>query len=107
MGQQQSQGSLAALGMRVEIRDAEWRIRRVDHSSDGGHVLTCEGLSELVLGSETLFLDRLESVHILQPERTEPVDDTSSHFDASLLYIASLLRKSAPSDATRPDVLTG
>lgn len=99
MAQQRSQGSLAAPGMRVEIRDAEWRIRRLDHSSDGGHVLTCEGLSELVQGSEALFLDRLESVHILQPERTELVDDTSSHFDASLLYIASLLRKSAPSDA--------
>ncbi|MGH8145561.1 MAG: DEAD/DEAH box helicase [Rhodanobacteraceae bacterium] len=85
--------------MRVEIRDAEWRVRRVDHSSDGGHVLTCEGLSELVQGAEALFLDQLEHVHILEPERTELVDDTSSHFDASLLYIASLLRKSAASDA--------
>ncbi len=28
-----------APGMRVEIRDAEWRLKRVDMANDGGHVL--------------------------------------------------------------------
>ena len=37
-----------APGVRVEIRDAEWRIKCIDHTSDGGELLTCEGLSELV-----------------------------------------------------------
>lgn len=45
-----------APGVRVEIRDAEWRIKRVDMTSDGGHLLTCEGLSELVRGREATFL---------------------------------------------------
>ncbi len=44
-----------ASGAHVEIRDAEWRMKRVDHSSDGGYVLLCEGLSDLVQGREALF----------------------------------------------------
>ena len=87
-----------APGMRVEIRDAEWRVKRVDHSSDGGDVLSCEGLSELVQGREALFLTKLESVRVLDPAETELVDDTTSNFGASLLYIDSMLRKTAPSD---------
>jgi len=87
-----------APGMRVEIRDAEWRIKRVDYASDGGYVLTCDGLSELVAGREGLFLSQLEQVRVLDPKATELVDDTSSNFGASLLYIDSMLRKSAPSD---------
>lgn len=85
--------------MRVEIRDAEWRIKRVDHSSDGGYVLTCEGLSELVRGRDGLFLTMLDTPRVLDPRDTELVDDTSSNFGAGLLYIDSLLRKTAPSDA--------
>jgi superfamily II DNA or RNA helicase len=87
-----------APGARVEIRDAEWRIRRVDYSSDGGYMLSCEGLSELVQGREALFLSKLESVRVLDPNDTELVDDTSSNFGATLLYVDSLLRKSAPFD---------
>lgn len=87
-------------GMRVEIRDAEWRIQRVDHASDGGYVLTCEGQSELVRGRESLFLTRLEGddIRILDPAETELVNDPSSNYSASLLFIASLLRRSVPSD---------
>lgn len=87
-----------APGMRVEIRDAEWRINRVDFSSDGGYVLACEGLSELVHGHEGLFLSNLEQVRVLEPESTQLVDDTSSNFAASLLYVESLRRQSLPSD---------
>lgn len=87
-----------APGMRVEIRDAEWRVKRVDYSSDGGYVLSCEGLSELVQGREALFLTNLESTRVLAPAETELVDDTTSNFGASLLYIDSMLRKTAPSD---------
>ena len=87
-----------APGQRAEIRDAEWRIKRVDFSSDGGHILTCEGLSELVQGREGLFLTELENIRILDPAKTELVDDLSGNFDASLLYIDSMLRRTAPSD---------
>jgi len=87
-----------APGIRVEIRDAEWRIKRIDYSSDGGYVLSCEGLSELVQGREAMFLTKLESVRVLDPRNTQLVDDETSNFGASLLYIDSMLRKTAPSD---------
>ncbi|PIE40970.1 MAG: hypothetical protein CSA49_05815 [Gammaproteobacteria bacterium] len=41
-----------APGARVEIRDAEWVIRRVDLTSGDGYQLTCDGISELVRGKE-------------------------------------------------------
>lgn len=37
-----------APGLGVVIRDAEWVVCRVDRSSDGGQLLTCDGISELV-----------------------------------------------------------
>jgi len=90
---------LLAPGMRVEIRDAEWRLKRVDMASDGGHVLVCEGLSELVRGREAMFLTRLENeVRLLEPEATRLVDDTSSAYRASLLYLDTLIRKTPPAD---------
>ncbi|HEY9135110.1 MAG TPA: hypothetical protein VIM85_04905 [Pseudomonadales bacterium] len=49
-----------APGARVEIRDAEWIIRRVDLTSDKGYQLTCDGISELVRGKEAIFLTQLE-----------------------------------------------
>ncbi|MBL3601276.1 MAG: hypothetical protein JMN25_15660 [gamma proteobacterium endosymbiont of Lamellibrachia anaximandri] len=49
-----------APGMRVVIRDAEWVIRKVDTSSDGGQQLTCDGVSELVRDKPAIFLTRLE-----------------------------------------------
>ncbi|QKK04118.1 MAG: DEAD/DEAH box helicase [Pseudomonadota bacterium] len=91
--------------MRVEIRDAEWRIRRVDHSSDGGHQLVCEGLSELVRGREGRFLTRLEEgIRVLSPEDTHLVDDSSEGFRAGFLYLDSMIRK-AP--ATGPAIQLG
>ena len=65
-----------APGMRVVIRDAEWRIRRADDSGDGGYLLTCDGISELVRGKEGLFLTKLEQkVEILDPAKTNLVED--------------------------------
>ena len=75
-----------APGVRVEIRDAEWRIKCVDCTSDGGELLTCEGLSELVRGREATFLSKIEpSIRVLAPEDTVLVDDTSSSYSASRL----------------------
>jgi hypothetical protein len=31
-------------------------VRRVDPSSDGGRLLTCDGVSDLVRGQSSLFL---------------------------------------------------
>ena len=55
-----------APGARAVIRDEEWLIRRADPSVDGGWLLTCDGISELVRGQSSLFLTALED-EIEQP----------------------------------------
>ena len=70
-----------APGARVVVRDEEWLVRRVDPSSDGGHLLGCDGVSDLVRGRSAQFLTQLEEeILVLDPARTELVADTSSHF---------------------------
>ncbi|MFK7776945.1 MAG: helicase-related protein [Gimesia sp.] len=94
----QSQTSFAP-GSRVLIRDAEWVIRRIDSSSDGGQQLTCEGISEIVRDKEAIFLTALEdSIQILDPAETELICDTSTGYQDSLLYMESLLRQVVPND---------
>ncbi|CAI06256.1 ATP-dependent helicase [Aromatoleum aromaticum EbN1] len=88
-----------APGARVVIRDEEWLVRRVDPSSDGGHLLNCDGVSELVRGRSALFLTALEDdIKVLDPARTELVADTSSHFNSTFLYLEAQLRRSTPND---------
>lgn len=88
-----------APGARVEIRDAEWVIRRVDLSTDKGYQLTCDGISELVRGKTGIFLTRIEDdIRILDPATTELVQDTSNAFEQSLLYLESQLRQATPND---------
>ena len=86
-------------GARVVIRDAEWIVRRVDHSSAGGHQIVCDGVSELVRGREAVFLTKLErSIDVLDPAKTKLVPDTSPQFADSLLYMESQLRQAVPND---------
>ena len=86
-------------GTRIVVRDAEWIVRRVDVSPDGGAQLTCTGVSELVREREAVFLTRLEDeIRVLDPAATALVPDTSPHFRRSLLYMESLLRRAVPND---------
>lgn len=88
-----------APGARVVIRDEEWLVRRVDPSSDGGHLLSCDGVSELVRGRAAQFLTVLEDeIKVLDPATTELVADTSSHFNSTFLYLEAQLRRSTPND---------
>lgn len=89
-----------APGMRVVVRDEEWVIRRADDSADGGHLLTCEGISELVRGREGRFLTQLEQqIDILDPAGTRLVEDDSPNYQAAWLYLESQLRRRLPTDA--------
>lgn len=90
-----------APGSRVVIRDEEWLVRRVDPSTDGGHLLTCDGISELVRGKSALFLTVLEGlIEILDPATTELVIDTSPQYSAALLAIESQRRRTVANDAS-------
>ncbi len=88
-----------APGSRVVIRDEEWLVRRVDPSSDGGHLLTCDGISDLVRGRSAQFLTELEDeILILDPAKTELIADGSSNFNDTFLYLEAQLRRSTPND---------
>ena len=65
-------------GSRVVIRDEEWLVLRTDPTSDGGFLLTCDGVSDLVRGRSALFLSELEEeIEVLDPANTVLVPDTS------------------------------
>ncbi|MGF6550741.1 DEAD/DEAH box helicase [Paraburkholderia youngii] len=91
---------LFAPGSRAVIRDEEWLIRRVDPTTDGGSMLTCDGVSALVRGQSALFLTELEdAIEVLDPAETELVPDTSPTYNATVLYLESLRRRGVPNDA--------
>ena len=91
-----------APGARVVIRDEEWLVRRVDPSTDGGHLISCDGVSELVRGRSPQFLSMLEDeIIVLDPAKTELVADKSSHFDTTFLYLEAQLRRSTPRETPK------
>jgi superfamily II DNA or RNA helicase len=88
-----------APGARALIRDEEWLIRRVDPSADGGWLLTCDGISELVRGQSALFLTALEDdIEILDPAQTLLVPDDSPKYNATMLYLESQRRRTVPNN---------
>lgn len=88
-----------APGSRAVIRDEEWLIRRIDPSTDGGWLLTCDGISDLVRGQSALFLTALEdTIEVLDPSKTELVPDSSPTYNATVLYLESLRRRSVAND---------
>jgi superfamily II DNA or RNA helicase len=88
-----------APGTRAVIRDEEWLIRRVDPSTDGGWLLTCDGISDLVRSQSALFLTTLEDkIEILDPSTTALVPDDSPTYNATTLYLESQRRRSVAND---------
>ena len=69
-------------------------------ASDGGRLLTCDGVSDLVRGQASLFLTALEDpITVLDPAETQLVADASPMFNAALLAIESQRRRIMPNDA--------
>ena len=87
-----------APGARVEIRGEEWLVRRRDTTVSGGYAVTCIGLSELVRDIDAVFLTEAEEIKTLRPEDTILVHDDSPQYRRAILYLESLLRKTAPTD---------
>jgi len=88
-----------APGARIVVRDAQWLVRRVDRTSTAGQALKVVGISELVRNKEAVFLTEIEKkVEILDPVDTKLVSDPSPGYQASLLYMESLLRRVPPTD---------
>ncbi len=88
-----------APGARIVVRDAEWLVKRADRTVMGGQRLDVIGISELVRDKEAVFLTELDTdIEILDPAETKLVQDDSSNYRSTLLFIESLLRKTPPTD---------
>ena len=87
------------VGAKVLIRDAEWRIKKVDTTEKAGYQLTCVGLSDIVRNKEAVFFEHYEDrIEILTPESTRLVTDLSAGFKATKLYLEALFRNSPKTD---------
>ena len=90
-----------APGARIRVRSEEWLVRTYEPSADGGELIVCTGISDLVRGVEAHFLTQIEGrdrIQVLDPALTELTADGSPRFLTSMLYIESLRLRSAPND---------
>lgn len=90
-----------APGARIEVRNEEWLVRRVDRTDTRGYALHVTGMSELVRDREAVFLTDAEQfagkdIKVLDPAETALVPDDSPGFTFTRLYMESLLRKTPP-----------
>lgn len=93
--------SPVAPGAHIELRDAVWRVVRIDRTSTGSNAWRCVGVSEIVRDQEAIFLDEFEDpkkVRVLDPKETTLERDTSTQHRAGLLYMESMLREVPPED---------
>jgi len=74
-----------APGALIELRDAVWRVQRVDQTSTGKQAWRCVGVSEIVRDQEAIFLEEYErtpdgklAITVLDPRETHVVTDDSS-----------------------------
>ncbi len=72
-----AQKAAFAPGLRVEILDAEWVIKRADLTSNGTHSLLGTGISELVREREVRFLTGIDAVHATRPRKYRIVPGAS------------------------------
>ena len=100
---------MIAPGAHILVRDAVWRVTKVEKKEGEENPLIREevhavGVSELVREQEVRFLPLLESlggrpgIKVLDPRETELVLDTSPGHISSRLYIETSLRRTPPSD---------
>ena len=90
-----------APGSVVIVRDEEWLVTGVEHTTDG-RLLRCQGLSELVRDTTASFYEGLDpGLHVLDPAQASVVADASPHYRRSRLWLEATLRKTAvPLDGT-------
>src|SRR3954453_12959906 len=96
---------LLAPGARVEVRDEDWLITRIQQTKADGLLVRALGLSELVRDQEATFFTNLDDVKPLRPEETKLVRDESPGFRRGRLYLEALLRRTPlPVTEIRPAI---
>ncbi len=82
-----------APGARILVRDEEWLVRTAKPTPHDGTMIKAVGVSEFVRDIEATFFTKLDSVTVMQPEDTVLVQDTSSRFRQSRLFLEAVLRR--------------
>lgn len=81
-------------GMRVECRNAEWLVTRVEAaSSKGDQIVFCVGADDFTRGHEAAFLTQLDIIKEIDPKLTKLVRDESNGYMVSKLFIEAQLRQ--------------
>ena len=81
-------------GMRIECRDAEWLVTRVEAAnSQNDQIIYCIGADDLTRGHEAAFLTQLESIREVDPKKTRLVPDNSNGYLKSKLFLEAQLRQ--------------
>ena len=92
---QESASVSIAPGSVVIVRDEEWLVTAVEHTTDG-RLLSCQGLSELVRDTTASFYEGLDpDLRVLDPAEATVVADDSPHYRRSRLWLEATLRKTA------------
>ncbi|MEO3777291.1 DEAD/DEAH box helicase [Micromonospora sp. B11E3] len=87
------QDATFAPGSRIVVRDEEWLVRGVKTGTADGTMIKAVGVSEFVQDVEATFFTKLEPITPLVPEETELVQDTSTRFRQSRLFLEAVLRR--------------
>lgn len=87
-----------APGMRIELRDEEWMVQKIEINNLGNKALHCIGISPLIKDKEAIFLTDLEEIKVIDPSETKLVPDTSEFFNRTKLYLESQWRQKIPTD---------
>ncbi|RBP68626.1 DEAD/DEAH box helicase [Marinobacter nauticus] len=81
-------------GMRVECRDAEWLVTRVDAAGSNQHqIVFCTGVDDLNRGHEAAFLTQLDRLKEVDPRKTELVRDETRGYSTARLFLEAQLRQ--------------
>ena len=87
-------------GARIEVRDAEWLVKRTEQSGNSRSVIHAVGLTGIVRNKEAIFVKELEETHggikVVDPTSIEFVSDDSSHFKDTLLYLEGQIQRALP-----------
>lgn len=80
-------------GAQILVRDEEWLVRNTITTEHDGERIEAVGVSEFVRDEEAVFFSGIDTVELLDPEKTRLVPDTSSYFRRSRLFLEAVLRK--------------
>ncbi|MFJ7967537.1 SNF2-related protein [Streptomyces sp. NPDC096324] len=80
-------------GAQILVRDEEWLVRIARRTDHDGDRIEAIGVSEFVRDEEAVFFTGIDTVELLEPEKTRLVPDTSSYFRRGRLFLEAVLRK--------------